>query len=89
MGKFDGNTIFHHVTNNINETLYNLSFLGINISITKHVLMLWIVAVSCVALAVYATRKYRISKQALQPQTQEIFAISIARAHLLPIVASR
>ena len=40
MEKFDGNTIFHHVTNGISETLYDLSFLGINFSITKHVLML-------------------------------------------------
>ena len=77
MGKFDGNTIFHHVTNNMGEALLNLSFWGINFSITKHVLMLWIVAISCVALAVYATRKYRINKQARPEGISHLFEILI------------
>ena len=77
MGKFDGNTIFHHVTNNMGEALLNLSFWGINLSITKHVLMLWIVAVSCVALAVYATRKYRVNKEARPEVISHLFEILI------------
>ena len=77
MEKFDGNTIFHHVTNNISEALYNLSFWGINLSITKHVLMLWIVGISCIALAVYATRKYRVSTQAHPEGISHLFEILI------------
>ena len=77
MRKFDGNTIFHHVTNNMSETLIDLSFLGINFSISKHVLMLWIVAISCVALAVYATRKYRTNKQAKPEGISHLFEILI------------
>ena len=77
MEKFNGNTIFHHVTNNMSDTLSDLSFLGINLSITKHVLMLWIVAISCVVLAVYATRKYRVNKEARPEGISHLFEILI------------
>ena len=77
MEKFDGNTIFHHVTNGISETLYDLSFLGINFSITKHVLMLWLVAACCVALGMYATRNYRTNKEARPKGVSHLFEILI------------
>ena len=56
---FDGEVILHHVTNDTHSFLYELALFGINISITKHVVMLWIVAAFTIALSLYATRSYR------------------------------
>ena len=56
---FDGEVILHHVTNDTHSFLYELTLFGINISITKHVVMLWIVAAFTIALSLYATRSYR------------------------------
>jgi len=61
---FDGNVILHHVTNDTHTALYDISLWGINLSITKHVLMLWVVAAITIVIAIYATRSYRKSKDA-------------------------
>ena len=54
-----GAIILHHVTNDLNHTFLNLSLFGLDISITKHVVMLWIAAAVTVGLAVWGTRRYR------------------------------
>ena len=77
MEKFDGNTIFHHVTNDTHQSLYEFAIWGIDLSITKHVLMLWIVSFFCVVLAVYATRNYRRDKQARPKGISHLFEILI------------
>jgi len=77
MEKFDGNTIFHHVTNDTHQSLYEFAIWGIDLSITKHVLMLWIVSLFCVVLAVYATRNYRRDKQAKPKGISHLFEILI------------
>ena len=53
-----GEMILNHVSNS--DPIFNLpSVLGINMSITKHVIMLWISAVIVFTLFYLATRRYR------------------------------
>ena len=49
-GKFDaGETIIHHVANSsVDQPLIHLpKVMGIDLSVTKHVMMLWVVALVC------------------------------------------
>ena len=62
-----GNVILHHVTNDKNYKFIELELFGYDISVTKHVVMLWIVAVVVVGMALWGTRKYRENIQA-QPK---------------------
>ncbi len=60
-GKFDaGETIIHHVANSpLDEPLIHLpKVMGIDMSITKHVMMLWIVAVLLFIVVTWAVRRY-------------------------------
>jgi len=60
-GKFDaGETIIHHVANSsINEPLIHLpKILGIDFSVTKHVLMLWLVAATLFTVVTWVVRRY-------------------------------
>ena len=55
-----GEVIIEHVSNSsIDHPIFELpTVLGINFSVTKHVLMLWIVAVLLFVLITWSTRKY-------------------------------
>src|SRR3954447_2207317 len=60
-GKFDaGETIIHHVANSsLDEPLIHLpKVLGIDMSITKHVMMLWVAAVLLFVIVTWAVRRY-------------------------------
>jgi F-type H+-transporting ATPase subunit a len=60
-GKFDaGETIIHHVANSsIDEPLIHLPrMLGIDFSVTKHVLMVWLVAATLFVVVTWAVRLY-------------------------------
>src|SRR3954467_2358458 len=60
-GKFDaGETIIHHVANSsLDEPLIHLpKVLGIDLSVTKHVMMLWVVAVILFVVVTWAVRRY-------------------------------
>ena len=48
-----GNIILHHVTNGWGDPFLELSLFGMDASITKHVIMLWIAAIVTVSLAIY------------------------------------
>src|ERR1051325_9981849 len=59
--KFDpGDTIIHHVANtSVSEPLIHLpTIAGIDFSVTKHVLMLWIVAAFVFVVVTWAVRRY-------------------------------
>ena len=58
-GESLGDIILHHVTNDLSTKYLELHLGSLDISITKHVLMLWIVAGFTVALAIWGTRRYR------------------------------
>ena len=74
-GSFDGNVILHHVTNDRSTSLYDINLWGMDLSITKHVLMLWIVALITITISVYATRIYRKSKEAKPKGVSNLFEI--------------
>lgn len=52
-----GTKIIDHVANS--HTMYHIEIFGVDLSITKHVIMLWIAAGVLISAALYATRKYR------------------------------
>jgi F-type H+-transporting ATPase subunit a len=59
--KFDaGETIIHHVANSsLDEPLIHLpKLMGIDMSVTKHVMMLWVVAVLLFVIVTWAVRRY-------------------------------
>ena len=66
-GESLGSIILHHVTNDLSHKFLELYLFGYDISITKHVIMLWIAAIVTVSLAIYGTRRYRQSQSA-QPE---------------------
>ena len=60
-GKFDpGETIIHHVANSpANDPLIHLpTIAGIDFSVTKHVLMLWLVAAGVFVIVTWTVRRY-------------------------------
>ena len=60
-GSFDaGETIIHHVANSsLDEPLIHLpKVLGIDLSVTKHVMMLWVVAAIVFLVVTWAVRRY-------------------------------
>jgi len=73
--QFDGGTILHHVTNTRSDIWYNINLWGVDLSITKHVLMLWIVAATTIAISIYATRAYRKSNNAKPKGIAHLFEI--------------
>ncbi len=59
--EFDaGETIIHHVSNSsIDHPIFELpTVFGINLSVTKHVLMIWLVATLVFTVVTWAVRKY-------------------------------
>ena len=74
-GESLGGIILHHVTNDLSYTYYELSLFGMDISITKHVLMLWIVASVTIGLAIYGTHRYRKDENAQPRGLGHIFEI--------------
>ena len=52
--EFTGDTIFGHVVNLPDVVIYNIEFMGINLSISKHVVMLLIVSLLTIMISLYA-----------------------------------
>lgn len=77
MSESIGNVILHHVTNAWGPPFLELSLFGIDISITKHVVMLWIAATITVSLAIYGTRRYRKSENAQPKGLSHLYEILI------------
>ena len=73
--EFNGDTILHHVVNDTHTTLYKINLLGVDLSISKHVVMLWIVAFITICLSLYATRIYRVNASAIPKGFSHIFEI--------------
>ena len=72
-----GSIILHHVTNDLNHKFIDLYLFGYDISITKHVIMLWIAAAITVSLALYGIRRYRKSKDAEPKGLSHLYEILI------------
>ncbi len=75
--EFNGNTIFGHVVNLNSEDVvwHNIEFMGINLSISKHVIMLFIVAFLTIMVSLYATRIYRNNIDARPKGISNVFEI--------------
>jgi len=73
--QFDGGTILHHVTNTKSDIWYDIHLWGLDLSITKHVIMLWIIAATTIAISIYATRAYRNNKNAKPKGISHLFEI--------------
>lgn len=58
-GESFGDIILHHVTNDLSHIYFPIHLFGIDVSITKHVIMLWIVGLFTISLAIWGTRRYR------------------------------
>ena len=76
-GESLGSIILHHVTNDLNYKFLELHLFGYDISITKHVIMLWISALITVSLAIYGTRIYRKNKNAQPKGLSHLYEILI------------
>ena len=87
-----GSIILHHVTNDLNYKFLDLHLFGYDISITKHVIMLWIAAAITVSLAIYGTRRYRKNESA-QPKgishLYEILMNFIRNDIIIPNIGSK
>src|SRR5262249_56010032 len=58
-GKFDaGKTIIEHVSNSEHPLIHLPRIMGIDFSVTKHVLMLWLVAVLVFVVVTVTVRRY-------------------------------
>ena len=72
-----GSIILHHVTNDLNYKFLDLDLFGYDISITKHVIMLWIAAAMTISLAIYGTRRYRKNENAQPKGLSHLYEILI------------
>ena len=72
-----GSIILHHVTNDLSYKFIDLHVFGYDISITKHVIMLWIAAALTVSLAIYGTRRYRKNENAQPKGLSHLYEILI------------
>ena len=73
--EFTGDTIFGHVVNLPDVVIYNIEFMGINLSISKHVVMLLIVSLLTIMISLYATRIYRRDINAQPKGISNVFEI--------------
>ena len=76
-GESLGSIILHHVTNDLNHKFLDLHLFGYDISITKHVIMLWIAAAITVSMAIYGTRRYRKNENAQPKGLSHLYEILI------------
>ena len=75
--QFNGDVILHHVVNNPDSTLVSFPplFGMVDLSISKHVVMLWIVAFITIGLSLYATSAYRSGKNNPSSKLSSMFEV--------------
>ena len=56
-----GNILLHHVTNNPNEVYLPIEIGDLDLSITKHIILLWTIAALVITLALLGTKRYRMT----------------------------
>ena len=76
-----GDVLLHHVTNDQNQTYIPIEIGGIDLSITKHVILLWVVSALVIMLGLLGTSRYRNNKNALPSKFSSLFEILIDLNH--------
>ena len=72
-----GDILLHHVTNDQSYVYIPIEVGGLDLSITKHVILIWGVSALVVILALFGTRRYRNNKNALPSKFSNLFEILI------------
>ena len=72
-----GDVLLHHVTNDQSTVYVPIEIGGIDLSITKHVILLWAISGVLIALTLLATKRYRNNKNALPSKFSSLFEILI------------
>jgi len=72
-----GDILLHHVTNDNSHVYIPIEIGGIDLSITKHVILIWAVSLLVIVLALLGTARYRKNKNALPSKFSGLFEILI------------
>ena len=70
-----GDIILHHVTNDPSHIYFPIHILGMDLSITKHVILLWVVAAVTIFMATWGTRRYRKNPSATPKGLSHLYEI--------------
>ena len=76
-----GDILLHHVTNDKSVVYIDLDFGFVDMSVTKHVVLIWAIAALLVLLALVATSRYRKNKHALPSKFSSLFEILVDFIH--------
>ena len=68
-----GDILLHHVTNDQSHIYVPIEIGGIDLSITKHVILIWCVSALVIILALLGTLRYRNNKNALPSKFSGLF----------------
>jgi F-type H+-transporting ATPase subunit a len=86
-----GETIIHHISNG--QPLVEIHVLGLDLSITKHVLMLWIVSLTVVLLFTWLARRLRRAEDGAPKGTMatmlEFFVSFVREQMVLPFIGAK
>ena len=72
-----GDVLLHHVTNDQSTVYLPIEIGGIDLSITKHVILIWSIAALVIGLTLLGTARYRKNKNALPSKFSGLFEILI------------
>ena len=72
-----GSTLLHHVTNDQSHVYIPIEIGGLDLSITKHVILIWVVSALVIMLGILGTSRYRNNKNALPSKFSNLFEILI------------
>ena len=70
-----GDIVLHHVTNDSNYIYYPINLFGIDLSITKHIIMLWIVCGLTIGFVLWGTNRYKKNINATPKGLSTLFEI--------------
>ena len=72
-----GDVLLHHVTNDKSHVYIPIDIGGVDLSVTKHVIILWTISALVIFLVLLGTARYRKNKNALPSKFSSLFEILI------------
>ena len=88
-GEDFGNILLHHVTNNPNEVYLPIEIGDLDLSITKHIILLWTIAALVITLALLGTKRYRKNKKALPSKFSGLFEILTLNEEIRELIVNK